>query len=46
MIDVADNEKLEQDAAFNRCVDFLVHMIEKYGHEVLAEIESSEGKEK
>ena len=46
VIDVADNEKLAQEAAFNRCVDFLVQMIEKYGHEVLAEIESSEGKEK
>lgn len=46
VIDVADNEKLSQEAAFNRCVDFLVQMIEKYGHEVLAEIESSEGKEK
>ena len=46
VIDVADNEKVVQEAAFNRCVDFLVQMIEKYGHEVLAEIESSEGKEK
>lgn len=46
VIDVADNEKAAQEAAFNRCVDFLVQMIEKYGHEVLAEIESSEGKEK
>ena len=46
MIDVANKEKVAQEAAFNRCVDFLVQMIEKYGHEVLAEIESLEGKEK
>ena len=46
MIDVADKEKTAQEASFNRCVDFLVQMIENYGHEVLAEIESSEGKEK
>ena len=44
VIDVADKEKAAQEAAFNRCVDFLVQMIEKYGHEVLAEIESSEEK--
>ena len=41
---MADNEKLAKEAAFNRCVDFLDQMIEKDGHEVLAEIESSEEK--
>ena len=46
LVDQEADEKLAQEAAFNRCVDFLVQMIEKYGHEVLAEIESSEGKEK
>lgn len=46
MIDVADKEKAAQEAAFNRCVDFLVQMIEKYGHEVLAEIESLEESKK
>lgn len=27
------NEKLSEDAAFIRCIDFMVKMIEKYGAE-------------
>lgn len=36
---------MEQDIAFGRCVDFLARMIEKYGQELLDEInaETSEG---
>ena len=29
----------EQDAAFERCVDFLVRMMNKYGKEFLKEVE-------
>lgn len=29
---------MEQDIAFGRCVDFLARMIEKYGQELLDEI--------
>ena len=29
----------EQDAAFERCVDFLVRMMNKYGKEFLEEVE-------
>lgn len=33
---------MEQNIAFERCVDFLARMIEKYGDELLAEIQKSE----
>ncbi len=42
---MAKKEIVSQEAAFTRCVDFLVQMIEKYGAEVLAEIENESGKE-
>ena len=32
----------EQDAAFERCVDFLVRMMNKYGKEVLEDMEKKE----
>ena len=32
----------EQDAAFERCVDFLIRMINKYGKEFLEDIEGKE----
>lgn len=32
----------EQDAAYERCVDFLVRMINKYGKEFLEDIERKE----
>ena len=32
----------EQDAAYERCVDFLVRMINKYGKEILEDIERKE----
>lgn len=28
------NIKVKTDASFDRCVDFMVRMIEKYGHEM------------
>ena len=36
---------MEQNIAFKRCVDFLARMIEKYGQELLEEInaETDEG---
>ena len=38
---------MEQNIAFERCVDFLTRMIEKYGQELLDEInaETDEGAE-
>ena len=32
----------EQDAAFERCVDFLVRMMNKYGKEFLEDMEKKE----
>lgn len=32
----------EQDAAYERCVDFLVRMINKYGKEFLEDMEKKE----
>ena len=32
----------EQDAAFERCVDFLVRMMNKYGKEFLEDMEKQE----
>lgn len=38
---------MEQNIAFGRCIDFLARMIEKYGQELLDEIntETDEGAE-
>lgn len=36
---------MEQNIAFDRCVDFLARMIEKYGQELLDEINADEGAE-
>lgn len=33
---------MEQNIAFERCVDFLARMIEKYGDELLQEIQDIE----
>lgn len=33
---------MEQNIAFERCVDFLTRMIEKYGDELLKEIQDIE----
>lgn len=33
-----------QKASFNRCIDYLVMLIEKYGKEVLDEISEKENK--
>ena len=33
---------MEQNIAFERCVDFLARMIEKYGQELLDEINADE----
>lgn len=33
---------MEQNIAFERCVDFLARMIEKYGDELLKEIQDIE----
>ena len=33
-----DKEKISKEAAFNRCIVFMVQMIEKYGYEVQEEI--------
>lgn len=33
---------MEQNIAFERCVDFLARMIEKYGQELLDEINTEE----
>lgn len=33
----------EQDAAFERCVDFLVRMMNKYGKEFLEDMEKKQG---
>lgn len=33
---------MEQNIAFERCVDFLARMIEKYGQELLDEINTTE----
>ena len=33
---------MEQNIAFERCVDFLARMIEKYGDELLQEIQDNE----
>lgn len=34
---------MEQNIAFERCVDFLARMIEKYGQELLDEINAEAG---
>ncbi len=40
---MVSKETLSKDtAAFSRCIDFLVHMIEKYGYEVQEEINKKE----
>ena len=36
---------MEQDIAFGRCVDFLARMIEKYGQELLDEINATADEE-
>ena len=36
---------MEQNVAFERCVDFMARMIEKYGKELLDEIKVGEKKE-
>ena len=36
---------MEQNIAFERCVDFLTRMIEKYGQELLDEINAEAGVE-
>ena len=36
-----NTEKLHQNAAFDRCVDFLARMIEKYGCDILSEDDRS-----
>lgn len=36
---------MEQDIAFGRCVDFLARMIEKYGQELLDEINANADEE-
>lgn len=36
---------MEQNIAFERCVDFLTRMIEKYGDELLDEIQGMEENE-
>ncbi len=35
---------VEQKAAFNRCIDYLVLLIQKYGKEFLEEISEKENK--
>lgn len=37
-----ERRQLEQDIEFERCVNFLVKMIEKYGDVVLEEMEEKE----
>lgn len=37
-----ERRQLEQDIEFERCVNFLVRMIEKYGDAVLEEVEGKE----
>jgi len=32
----------KEDAAFNRFIDFMSRMVEKYGEEVLAEIDNTD----
>ena len=32
----------EDNAAFDRCINFMLEMMEKYGAEVMAEIENGE----
>ena len=39
MTDEAIREGFEQNIEFERCIDFLVRMIDKYGAEVLRELE-------
>ncbi len=34
-----DQENMQQNIEFERCIDFLVRMIDKYGEEVLRELE-------
>ena len=34
---------MQQNIEFERCIDFLVRMIDKYGDEVLRELEASHG---
>jgi hypothetical protein len=36
---------MQQNIEFERCIDFLVRMIDKYGAEVLRELEEKQNKE-
>lgn len=36
---------MQQNIEFERCIDFLVRMIDKYGEEVLRELEEEKNKE-
>ena len=36
---------MQQNIEFERCIDFLVRMIDKYGEEVLRELEEKKNKE-
>ena len=36
---------MQQNIEFERCIDFLVRMIDKYGAEVLRELEEKKNKE-
>jgi len=40
--DLKGGKLMEQNIAFERCVDFLTRMIEKYGDELLKEIQDIE----
>ncbi len=33
-VEVTNQNNFQSDAPFERCVDFMVRMIEKYGHEI------------
>jgi len=37
---------MQQNIEFERCIDFLVRMIDKYGEEVLRELEEQNKEEK
>ena len=37
---------MQQNIEFERCIDFLVRMIDKYGEEVLRELEEENKEEK
>ena len=40
--DLKGGKLMEQNIAFERCIDFLTRMIEKYGDELLDEIQDME----